>query len=128
MPYQANDQDTCLFCLGEAEPLQPLQKNKKCDCKYTYHDACYARYDRKDVCPLCKQHKGYQILPPSAPLQHYTITVTFPGAEQQQDYIPVPVEPQPQQHRKLTLWHIICLLLIIVGVIGMIVGVIMFYN
>lgn len=139
MPYQANDQETCLFCLGETEPTQPLQKNKRCDCKYTYHDACYARYDRKDTCPLCKQRKNITINrpPPSAPSQHYTITVSFPDAERPQNYIPVPAEPQqqPQQqqtipfsHRKLTLGHAICLLIIIAVVIAMIVGIIIFYS
>lgn len=140
MPYQANDQETCLFCLGEAEPTDPLKKNTICRCKYSYHDACYARYDRKEICPLCKRRKGEAQPPqsapairpaPSAPSQHITITVTLPR-ETTTPYTPLaqapPSHPTPFRHRKLTPLHLVCLLFVVLGAVGMIVGIIIFYN
>ena len=128
MPYQANDQETCLFCLGEAEPTQKLQKNTKCPCKYSYHDTCYARYDRKEICPLCKINyttRTVSNIRPTAPAQHVTITVTLPAETTAltTPYTTLSHQSQPAP-RKLTQGTIICMTVIVGTIIAVTVGII----
>jgi hypothetical protein len=129
MPYQANDQETCLFCLGEAEPSQPLKNNKKCHCKYSYHDACYARYDRKEICPLCKRKDGEVYIPQSStPSQHITITITLPREATQTSTPYTILSSTPQQRpaqRKPTLQSFIVLMILMAIVIAIMVTIIM---
>jgi hypothetical protein len=136
MPYQANDQETCLFCLGEAEPTQKLKTNSLCKCKYSYHDACYARYDRKEICPLCKINYTTQKVSnirPTAPAQHVSITVSFPREATAPAIIAAPYtqlnSENPQSiarvPRKLTPGAIICMAVIVGTIIAVIVGIIL---
>jgi len=131
MTYQANDQETCLFCLGEEEPTQPLQANKTCRCKYSYHDACYARYDRKEICPLCKRHEGQPYSPPSSvPPHHVTLTITLP-LESTAIYTQLAqYTAPPSRHptRKLTPLHVfyICIALLICSIMAF--GIIMIFG
>ena len=135
MSYQANDQETCLFCLGEEEPTQPLQANKKCRCKYSYHDACYARYDRKEICPLCKRHEGQPYspspsAPPAVPPHHVTLTITLPRETTAIYTHLAQYTAPPSRHptRKLTPLHVfyICIALLICSIIAF--GIIMIFG
>ena len=50
----------CIFCL-EGAPLDaanPLLHNVKCRCNFCFHPACYERYDRKTICPMCRATVG----------------------------------------------------------------------
>lgn len=131
MSYQANDQETCLFCLGEEEPKQPLQANKKCRCKYSYHNACYARYDRKEICPLCKRHEGQPntpspspSAPPAVPPHHVTLTITLPR-ETTAPYAPLAqYTAPPHTQRKLTPLQAFYICLIVIICVAVFVGII----
>ena len=52
MPFQ--NSDNCIFCLDSSTSAQPLIYNTGCQCKYTFHSACFKRYNKTE-CPLCKR-------------------------------------------------------------------------
>ena len=96
--------DSCLFCLCGAE-TERLIHNVRCRCNYTYHHNCFDRYDRKQICPLCKKDVGP---PPS--ISDIAITIVGPGrvvrppsaqraeGERRPPRVPQPPQPpQPQQ-------------------------------
>lgn len=47
----SEDELNCVFCLDNEGRLL---RNNKCPCNYVFHITCYEKYDRKNLCPMCR--------------------------------------------------------------------------
>lgn len=68
--------------------------------------------------------------PVSTPSQHVILTITLPRETTPAPYIQLPAVPQPTQqltHRKLTLGHMICMILIVGATVAILVTITKFY-
>ena len=52
--------NSCIFCLEGGD----LVHNVKCRCNFCFHLACYEKYDRKTLCPMCRATVGELYIPP----------------------------------------------------------------
>jgi len=106
----------CIFCL-EGDPLDaknPLLHNVKCRCNFCFHPACYERYDRKTICPMCRATVGELY----APVEEYVETVvpSAPSAptatpiyvQMYQEHIPTTTVVVQQQQSQLCLRRFAC--------------------
>ena len=89
--------NSCIFCLESGD----IVHNVKCRCNFCFHLACYEKYNRKTVCPMCRANVGELYVPPS-------ISVDT------QEPVSIIVQPPIiQNSRSKTVATIICLLLCI---------------
>ena len=48
----------CVFCLEGEDAERALLHNVKCRCNYCFHKGCYAYYNNKSICPMCRADVG----------------------------------------------------------------------
>ena len=50
--------NTCVFCLETGDNENILLHNVKCRCNFCFHLPCYELYNKKTVCPICRETVG----------------------------------------------------------------------
>lgn len=97
--------NSCIFCLEGGD----IVHNVKCRCNFCFHLACYEKYDRKTLCPMCRATVGELYVPPQPQPESVQTTVQI------EDF-----SAQHGQNRSMQIVYavclIVCILLLIVGV------------
>jgi hypothetical protein len=70
--------NTCVFCLETGDNENILLHNVKCRCNFCFHFSCYELYNKKTVCPICRETVGelYTVEEEDVPPQPNSINIS----------------------------------------------------
>lgn len=99
--------NTCIFCLETGDNENILLHNVKCRCNFCFHLSCYELYNKKTVCPICRETVGELYTIDDEVLPQSVITET----------VVVPTNHDYQIRRKYMMSAIIFFVIIIISII-----------
>jgi hypothetical protein len=115
--------NSCVFCLEESPPLL---YNVKCRCNFYFHRDCYELYNKKTICPLCRNEVGHLFSPVDMYLEY--VQPVGPTAVAAAVYLPtiqpVLVQGSVLQHRRIPrTWFAVVYAVTIVMIVVLIIYV-----
>ena len=116
--------NSCVFCLEESPPLL---YNVKCRCNFYFHMDCYELYNKKTICPLCRNEVGHLFSPVDMYLEYVQPVGPTSAAAAATIYTiqPVLVQRPVVQHRRIPrrIWFTVVCAVTIVMILILIIYV-----
>ena len=115
--------NSCVFCLEESPPLL---YNVKCRCNFYFHMDCYELYNKKTICPLCRNEVGHLFSPIDMYIEYVQpVGPTSAAAAAVYTIQPVLVQRPVVQHRRIPrrIWFTVVCAVTIVMILILIIYV-----